>query len=151
VGFHVEYESFSFGPVISDLLFKLDNNILYVEYESFSYEFETHGSSNGGVYADYESFSFDSIQTEFLFEYCKSEFVESKIISTKNFALDQTHTHIGLSRLVKCAPAMLSKLLIYADIVSRPMTSILAHFEYVHFLSDWAQLFDKLKRVLTYA
>ena len=75
MGFHVEYESFSFGSVIPDLLFKLDNNILYVEYESCPYEFEAHGSSDDGVCADYESFSFDSIQTDFLFEYCKLEFV----------------------------------------------------------------------------
>jgi len=29
------------------------------------------------------------------------------------------------------------------------MTSILALSEYVHFLSDWAQLLDKLKQALT--
>jgi len=50
---------------------------------------------------------------------------------------------------MKFAPSILSRLFIHADIVSRPMTSILAHSEYVHFLSDWAQLFDKLKRALT--
>ena len=37
---------------------------------------------------DYESFSFDSIQTDFLFKYRKSEFVESEIITTKNFAVN---------------------------------------------------------------
>ena len=46
VGFHVEYESFSFGSVIPDLLFKLDNNILYVEYESCPYEFEVGEQSD---------------------------------------------------------------------------------------------------------
>jgi len=61
VGFHVEYESFSFDPVIPDLLFKLDGNLLYVEYEFFSWEFDIHGSSDGGFCADYESFTFDSI------------------------------------------------------------------------------------------
>lgn len=35
VDFHVEYESFSFDPVIPDLLFKSDDNILHIEYESF--------------------------------------------------------------------------------------------------------------------
>ena len=50
--FHLEYESFSFDPIFSDLLFKLDDNILPVEYESFSFEFETHGSSNDRFYAD---------------------------------------------------------------------------------------------------
>ena len=151
MGFHVEFESFSFDPIFSDLLFKLDDNILPVEYESFSYEFETHGSSNDGFCVDYEPFSFDSIQTDFLFYYCKSDFVESEIIATKTFTLDQTHMHFGFNRLVKFAPLMLPRLLVYADIVSRPMISLLAHFECVNFLSDWAQLFDKLKRALTCA
>ena len=88
VGFHVEYESFFFDPIIPDLLFKLDDNFLYVEYEYFSCEFDTYRSSDDGFYADYESFSFDSIHTEFLFEYCKSDFIEPEMITTKNFALD---------------------------------------------------------------
>ena len=75
-----------------------------MEYESFSGEFETHGSSDDGLCADYESFSFDPIQNDFLFEYYESEFVESEIIATKNFALDHTHTHIGLNKLVNLAP-----------------------------------------------
>ena len=100
---------------------------------------------------DYESFSFDSIQTDFLFEYCKSEFVEPKIIVTKNFALDQTHAQMGLNRLVNFAPTILSRLFVHDDIVSRRMMSILTRSEYVHFLSDWAQLFDKLKQALTCA
>ena len=144
-GFHVKNVSFSFGPVIVDLLFKLDDNILYVEYESFC-EFDIHGSSDDGFCADYEFFSFDPIQTDFLFKYCKCEFVEFEIIATKNFTLDQTHTQMGLNRLVNFAPTILPRLFIHADIVSRPMTSILARSKYVHFLSDWAQLFDKLKR-----
>ena len=68
VGFHLEYESFSFDPIIPDLLFKLDDNLLYVEYESFSCEIDIHESSDDGFCADYKSFSFDSIQTDFLFE-----------------------------------------------------------------------------------
>ena len=59
--------------------------------------------------------------------------------------------HIGLNRLVNFTPTTLPRLLVHDDIVSRPMTSILARFEYVHFHSDWAQLFDKLKRALTCA
>jgi len=148
VGFHVEYESFSFDPVIPDLLFNLDDNILYVECESFSCEFDIYGSSSNDFCADYESFSFNSIQTNFLFEYCKSEFIESEIIATKNFALEQTHMHIGLNRLVNFASTISPRLLVHDDIISRPMTSILAHFKYVHFLSDWAHLFDKLKWAL---
>jgi len=61
------------------------------------------------------------------------------MIATKNFALGQTNTHIGLNRLVKIAPILLPRLLVHTDIGSRPMTSILAHSEHVRFLSDWAQ------------
>ena len=64
---HVKYESFSFDPIIPDLLFELDDNILSVEYEYFSCEFDIHENSDDGVYADYESFSCDPIQlTSFL-------------------------------------------------------------------------------------
>ena len=53
-----------------------------------------------------------------------------------------------LNRLANLAPTRLPRLFAHDDLVSRPMTSILAHFEYVYFLSDWAQLFDMLKRAL---
>jgi len=112
VGFDVEFESFSFNPIFPNLLFRLDDFILPVEYESFFYKFETHGSSNDGFCADYGSFSIDSIQTDFLFDYCKSNFVEYEIIATKTFALDQTHTHIGLNGLVKFTPLILLRLLL---------------------------------------
>jgi len=104
----------------------------------FFCEIDIHGSSDDGFCADHEFFSFDPIQTDFLFEYCKSKFVESEIIATRNFSLNQTHMQIGLNRLVNLAPAILPKLFIHDNIVSKPMTSILAYFEYVHFLSDWA-------------
>lgn len=151
VGFHVEYESFSFDPTIPDLVFKLDDNIPSLEYESFSREFAIHGSSDDGLCANYVSFSFDPIQTDFLFKCYESEFVESKIIATKNFALDQTLVLFDMTRLVNLAPTLLPRLFVHADTVSRPMTSILALSEYVHFLFDWVQLFDKLKRALTCA
>jgi len=59
-----------------------------VEYESFSCEFDIHGSSDVGFCADHESFSFDPIQTDFLFKYWLSEFVEFEIIASKNFTVD---------------------------------------------------------------
>ena len=67
--------------------------------------------------------------------------MESENIGTKNFASDQTHMHIGLNRLVNFAPPIFPRLFVHDDIE----ISILAHLEYVRFLSDWAQLFDKLK------
>ena len=69
-------------------IFELDDNILHVENESFSCEFETHGSSNDGFCPDYESFSFDSIQTDFLFESRRSESTEFEMITTDDFTLD---------------------------------------------------------------
>ena len=56
-----------------------------------------------------------------------------------------------INRLVKFASSLWPKLLVHANIVSRPMTSLLAYSEYVHFIPEWAQLFDKLKRALTCA
>ena len=49
------------------------------------------------------------------------------------------------------APILLPRLFVHDDIVSRPMTSILAHSEFVYFFSDWVQLFDKLKWAFTCA
>ena len=69
---------------------------------------------------------------------CKSKFVKYDIIATKSFAVDHTHTHIGLNRVVNFATTILSRLFVHDDILSRSMTSIRAHFEYVHFLSNWA-------------
>jgi len=54
-----------------------------------------------------------------------------------------------ITRLVNFTPTILPILLVHVDIIYRPMTSILALSEYVHFLSDWAQLLDKLKQTLT--
>ena len=147
LGSHIEFETFSFDSIIPDLLFKLDENILHIEYESFC-GFDVDMSLSKDSCVEYESFSVNPIQTDLLFEYCKSAFVESDFV-TKNFTLVQTHMYTGLNRLVKFASSILPRLLVYAEIVSRPLTSPLAPFEYVHFLSDWAKLFDKLKRALT--
>jgi len=35
LGFHVEYEAFSFDSIIPGLLFKFNDNILHIEYKSF--------------------------------------------------------------------------------------------------------------------
>ena len=48
-------------------------------------------------------------------------------------------------------PNVLPRLILHDDIIFRPMTHSLADFTYVFVFSDWAQLFDKLKRVLTCA
>jgi len=71
VGFHVEFETFSFEPVIPNLLFKLDDNILHIEYESFC-GFDVDMSLNDDLRAEYESFSVDPVQPDLLLEYCNS-------------------------------------------------------------------------------
>ena len=57
--------------------------------------------------------------------------------------------HIGLNRLVDLRLTNLPRPFIHDDILSRPMTHLLATFEYVYPFFDWAQQFDKLKRALT--
>ena len=69
MGFHVEYEAFSFDYIIPNYLFKLDDNILRIEYESFC-GFDVDTSLNEDFYAKYESFSVDPIQADLLLEYC---------------------------------------------------------------------------------
>ena len=81
----------------------------------------------------------------------KSESVEFDIIVTKNFTLDQTLVLYDINRLVKFASSLWPKLFVHANIVPRPMTSLLAYSEYVHFIPDWLPLFDELKRALTCA
>ena len=65
VGIHVEYESFSFNPIIHDLLFELDDNILYVEYKSFC-EFDIHGSADDVMLIMSPSLLTPSKRTSFL-------------------------------------------------------------------------------------
>jgi len=62
-----------------------------------------------GFSVEYESFSFVFILTYFLFESCKSKFVESETIYTKNFDLDHTHTHFDIKRLVDLEPTTVPK------------------------------------------
>ena len=68
---HIEYEAFSFDSFILDVLFKFDDNILPVEYESF-YGFDADMSLNADSCAEYESFSVDPVQADLLLEYCNS-------------------------------------------------------------------------------
>ena len=100
------------------------------------------------LYAEYESFSFDPIRIELLFENCKSKFVESGSIATKNFALNQIHAHFGTQRLVDFAPTILPRPFIHDDLISRPMTNWLASLNYICLFDVWDHTFDKLKWAL---
>ena len=159
---HFEYESFSFDPIMPDLLIESDDNILQIEYESFC-GFDVKMSRKEDFRAEYESFSVDPVQTDPLLEYCsppsvlasldppESTFVESETFVFDIPCLDQTHMHIELKGHVDLEPFALPRQLIHDNPISRPMTSPLAYSEYVHFIPEWAQLFDKLKRALTCA
>jgi len=137
--------------VIEPTTLKFDDDILSIEYESFSCGFDVNVGLDVDLCVEYESFSFEPIPTDLLFGNCKSEFVESESITNKEFALEYTYTHIGLNRLVHFALTILPRLILHDNPISRPMTHLLADFKYVYLFPDWAQLFDKLKRTLTYA
>jgi len=130
---------------------EFNDDILSIEYESFSCGFDVNVGLDVNLCAEYESFSFDPIHPNFLCESHKSKFVESEAIVPEHFDLDQTPTHIELKELVDLELTNLPRPFIHDDILSRPMTHLLATFEYVYPFFDWAQQFDKLKRALTYA
>ena len=62
--------------------FEFNDDILYAEFESFSYGFDVIVGLDVGLYAEYETFSFDPILTDFLFESHKPKFVESDAVVT---------------------------------------------------------------------
>jgi len=68
-------------PTILDF----DDDILSIEYESFSCGFDVNVSLDVDLCAEYESFSFDPIQTALLFENCNSTFVKFETIVTEKF------------------------------------------------------------------
>jgi len=116
----VEYETFSCGFDVSE---NLDEGFC-VEYDSFS--FAVHVGLDVDMCAEYESFSFDPIQANLLFESHKSKFIESKVIVTEHFDLDQTHERIELEGLMDLGPTVLPRPFIQDDHISRPMTYRLA-------------------------
>jgi len=70
--------------VIEPTVLDFDDDVLFVEYESFSCEFDINECFDEGFYAAYESFSFDPIIPDILFESYKSKFVEPEVIVTEN-------------------------------------------------------------------
>jgi len=125
-----------------------NDDILYVEYESFSYEFDVNKSLDVGLYVEYEFVSFDPKITDLLFESRMFEFIESENIVTKNFDLDQTLAHFDRKGLVDLGPPSFPRQFVHDHKISRPVTHLLAKFEYVYLFPDWAQQFDKLKQTL---
>jgi len=66
----------------------IDDDILSVEYDNFSCGFDVSVSLDVDLGAKYESFSFDPIQADLIFQYCKSEIIESNNAVTKNLDLN---------------------------------------------------------------
>ena len=91
-----------------------DDDILFVDYESFSCGFDIDESFDEGFCAEYEYFSFDPTQTNFLFQSCKSEFIESDNLIIMNFDFELTLMPFEIRRLVDFRPIILSRLLIPA-------------------------------------
>jgi len=117
---------------------EFNNDILSIEYDSFSHGFEINKSLDEGFYVEYESFSFDPIVTDILFEPHKSKFVESEIFVPMAFGLDRTLTYIEIEGLVDLAVTVLRRPFVHYDVVSRPMPHLLANFKYVCMFGVWA-------------
>ena len=94
------------------------------------------------IRVEYESFPFDPAIIDLVFESRKSEFVESENIMMKHFYLDQTLEHFDIKRLGDIEPTVLPRRHVRDVKIARPITKLLACYEYLYLLYDWAQQFD---------
>ena len=83
--------------VVAPTKLEFNDDILYVEYESFSSGFDINKSLDKVFYVEYKSFSSDPIVTDLLFEPRTSEFVESETFVPMIADLDQTPVPVELS------------------------------------------------------
>jgi len=104
---------------------EFNNDILSIEYGSFSCEFDVNVCWDVNLCAEYESFYFNPIHPSFLCESHKAKFVESEAIVPECFDLDQTPTHIELKELVDLGLTNFPRPFIHDDILSRPITHLL--------------------------
>ena len=126
--------------VIEPTTLKSNDDILSIEYESFSYGFDVNMSLDVDLCAEYESFPFNSIQTNILFETCKFEAIESDNLVIMNFNLGQTLLPFEIKRLVDFRPTILRGRLIHDDDpISRPMIDQLASLSYICLFDVWAR------------
>jgi len=140
--FCIEYESFSFDPLIP-----LDP--FPIEFDSFS--FDVPVGLDVDMCVDCESFSFHPIQANLLFESHKSKVVESESFIPMVTNFDQPPTHIDLKGLVDLGPSDFPRSFVQDNHISRLMTSTLGTFTYVCQFPNWVHQFDKLKRSLACA
>ena len=75
---------------IEPTILEFDDDVLFIEYESFLCGFDINVCLDVDLCAEYASFSFHPIQIDLLFKSCKSELVESESIATETSDLDQT-------------------------------------------------------------
>ena len=78
---------------------EFDDDIIYVEYEYFSYGLDENEALDVGFCVRYKSFSFDPIISDLIVEKSKSEFLESKNFVPITVNLDQTLEDIELKDL----------------------------------------------------
>ena len=67
---------------------EINDDILSIEYESFSCGFDVNVGLDVNLCAEYESFSFDPIHPSFLCESHEAKFVESEGIVLEHLDLD---------------------------------------------------------------
>ena len=72
-------------------------------------------------------------------------FLDSKNFVPMMVTLDQTLEYTEITRLIELGPTILPKQFIHDDQISRPMTHLLARFEYFSSFDIWVEQFDKLK------
>ena len=66
---------------------EFNDDILSIEYKSFSCRFDANVGLDVDLCAEYESFSFSPMHPDFLFESHKYKFVESEAIVIKHLIL----------------------------------------------------------------
>jgi len=110
---------------------EFDDDILGVEYESFSCRLNEDESLDVGFYVEYESFSFGLVSVDDLFDPSKSTFTESKTFVPMIADLDQTLGHIERKRLVYLEPTILRRQHVRDNKICRPLTHLLVNVRYL--------------------
>ena len=111
---------------------------MFAEYECFSYGLDKIESLDVDLYADYESFSIAPIITYHFCESFKSKFLESKPFEPVTCNLNHTLKYAKITRLVNLGPTNVPRYCVHDNHIFRPMTHVLANFEYVSLFDAWA-------------
>jgi len=139
----------SCGDVVKFVPVNLELDV--AEYECFSFGSDKIESLDVDLYVEYESFSFAPIITHHFYEAFKSDFFESKPFAPITVDLNHSLEYAKIKGPMNLGPTNVPRYFVHDYHSSRPMTHVLANFEYISLSDAWAQQFDKLKRALTCA